>query len=220
MTTPEGNQAKKKKADLKVVIIGDAAVGKTCLVHRYLNGEFPEGSPNTIGAAFFLKQWGAYNIAIWDTAGEEKFSGLSGFYCRGANAAIVAYDIRDKKTFESIDARYTTLLETAADNCAIVLAGTKKDLVKESNRDITRDIGIEKVDQLRKHWNSKMHPSGKEPYFETSALTGENVKEVFEYVFETLVPDLSSAKVETGKDTVDMGQNVAAKEHKCGCLLI
>ena len=65
-----------------------------------------------------------------------------------------------------------------------------------------------------------MHPSGKEPYFETSALTGENVKEVFEYVFQTLVPDLSKDKVETVKDTVDMGKDPATKEHKCGCVLI
>eukprot|EP00794_Sanderia_malayensis_P016823 gene16823-18521_t len=204
-----GVPVKKKKADLKVVIIGDADVGKTCLVHRYLNGEFPEGVPTTIGAAFFLKQWDSFNIAIWDTAGEERFSSLSGFYCRGANAAIIAYDIKDRQTFDSIDSKYRELLATAADHCAIVLAGTKKDLVTESNREVSEEMAINKVRELNDQFGLLTHESGRAPFFETSALTGENVRDIFGFVFETLVPE--SRK----DDKVDLGQNTISKKKKC-----
>ncbi|XP_065072109.1 ras-related protein Rab-20-like isoform X2 [Rhopilema esculentum] len=213
MNTPESQTNKKRKADFKVVIIGDAAIGKTCIVNRYLHNQFSDEMPNTIGAAFFLKQWKSSNIAIWDTAGEERFSGLSNFYCRGANAAIVAYDIRDRRTFDSIDARYTQLLETSAENCTIVLAGTKKDLVTRDNREISVEDGIKKVKELGERWQSKSHPGDKTPFFETSAKTSENIMELFEYIFETLTLDVANP---VAKDTIDFGKSNATGK-KCSC---
>lgn len=57
-----------KKPDVKVVILGDMNVGKTSLLHRYTERKFKD-TISTVGGAFFLKQWGPYNISIWDTAG-------------------------------------------------------------------------------------------------------------------------------------------------------
>ncbi|TRY64610.1 hypothetical protein DNTS_017033 [Danionella cerebrum] len=56
-----------KKPDVKVVILGDMNVGKTSLLHRYTERKFKD-TISTVGGAFFLKQWGPYNISIWDTA--------------------------------------------------------------------------------------------------------------------------------------------------------
>lgn len=58
-----------KKPDGKVVLLGDMNVGKTSLLHRYMEKRFQE-TVSTVGGAFYLKQWGPYNISIWDTAGE------------------------------------------------------------------------------------------------------------------------------------------------------
>lgn len=60
--------ARTKKPDVKVVILGDMNVGKTSLLHRYTERKFKD-TISTVGGAFFLKQWGPYNISIWDTAG-------------------------------------------------------------------------------------------------------------------------------------------------------
>ena len=57
-----------KKPDVKVVILGDMNVGKTSLLHRYTERRFRD-TVSTVGGAFYLKQWGPYNISLWDTAG-------------------------------------------------------------------------------------------------------------------------------------------------------
>lgn len=63
--------AKMRKPDVKVVILGDMNVGKTSLLHRYTERKFKD-TISTVGGAFFLKQWGPYNISIWDTAGKPR----------------------------------------------------------------------------------------------------------------------------------------------------
>ncbi|XP_002730555.1 ras-related protein Rab-20-like [Saccoglossus kowalevskii] len=178
----------KRKADLKVVIMGDSSIGKTTLIHRYLDGKFTDVS-TTIGASFFLKQWGPYNVAIWDTAGEEKFSTLSSFYCRNASAAILAYDICDRETFDSLQTRHLPLLEAAEKNCLAVAVGTKLDLVSPTSRQVSNDAGeqfavLSNPDKFKEGCDSKQRI----PFFETSSLTGENIDNVFLYIFSTLLP--------------------------------
>lgn len=65
------------KPDGKVVLLGDMNVGKTSLLHRYMERRFQD-TVSTVGGAFYLKQWGQYNISIWDTAGERGGSGSRG----------------------------------------------------------------------------------------------------------------------------------------------
>lgn len=66
-----------KKPDVKVVILGDMNVGKTSLLHRYTERKFKD-TISTVGGAFFLKQWGPYNISIWDTAGKDMLFSQTG----------------------------------------------------------------------------------------------------------------------------------------------
>ncbi|XP_062520638.1 ras-related protein Rab-20-like isoform X2 [Corticium candelabrum] len=124
----------RQKADLKVVILGSSSVGKTSLIQRYLSGHFVENRPSTIGAAFSVKQWGNFKVAIWDTAGEERFRALSSFYSRDACAAILAYSITDKKSFEELQKHFLCLLDHARENCLLVVVGTKSDLIDEDGR--------------------------------------------------------------------------------------
>ena len=72
----------RNKPDKKVVIVCDVSVGKSCLIARYIDQVFFP-TKMTIGTSFFVKQWNNENIALWDTAGQEQYNGLRGFYCRG-----------------------------------------------------------------------------------------------------------------------------------------
>lgn len=185
---------KKKKADRKVVILGDSGVGKTCLIRRYIEGIFTDGSPNTIGAAFFLKQWNSKNIALWDTAGQEEFSGLTSFYCRNANAVILCYDLTCRETFDTLMERHSRLLESVARNCLMVFVGTKFDMLnkkisgKLQTRGVTPKEIMDKSSEYTQRFNSLHHPKGIPPVFETSSKSDYNVSDVFEYIFETLAP--------------------------------
>lgn len=193
-------ESRKKKADRKVVILGESGVGKTSLIRRYIEGIYSEDGQNTIGAAFFLKQWNGYNIALWDTAGQEEFSGLTNFYCRNANAVLLCYDIYDKKSFDMLDGRHSRLLETVSNGCVMVFVGTKSDLLnkKINGKTFTRQISFEESTQkaleFTDRWSSKRHPLGILPSFETSSKQDENVKDVFEYIFETMCPSTTSGQ--------------------------
>eukprot|EP00057_Strongylocentrotus_purpuratus_P032850 XP_789105.1 PREDICTED: ras-related protein Rab-20 [Strongylocentrotus purpuratus] len=214
----------KKKADVKVVIVGDATVGKTTFIRRYMDGVFTENPGQTVGACFFLKQWGNSNVALWDTAGEERFSGLSSFYCRDASAAIIAYDVTRRSTFELLQERYIPLLESAKEDCLLCVTGMKSDLVNSNTRQVAQGEAKEfayRLNASRFQEIKRKDPSRKipVPFFETSSKTGVNVDEVFEYIFTSILPR-TGENVPQKKDTVDMsGDSERSKEalKKKGC---
>ncbi|XP_061082819.1 ras-related protein Rab-20-like [Conger conger] len=121
------NSAKMNKPDVKLVLLGDMNVGKTSLLHRYMERKFQE-TVSTVGGAFFLKQWGPYNISIWDTAGREQFHGLGSMYCRGAAAIILTYDVTSWQSLVDLEERFLLLTDTANDDCLYVIVGNKADL--------------------------------------------------------------------------------------------
>ncbi|XP_071372290.1 ras-related protein Rab-20 [Centroberyx affinis] len=119
--------SKMKKPDVKVVILGDMNVGKTSLLHRYTERKFKD-TISTVGGAFFLKQWGPYNISIWDTAGREQFHGLGSMYCRGAAAVILTYDVTNWQSLAELEERFLSLTDTANHDCIYAIVGNKADL--------------------------------------------------------------------------------------------
>ncbi|KAK2905961.1 ras-related protein Rab-20 [Channa argus] len=119
--------SKMKKPDVKVVLLGDMNVGKTSLLHRYTERKFKD-TISTVGGAFFLKQWGPYNISIWDTAGREQFHGLGSMYCRGAAAVILLYDVTNWQSLAELEERFLSLTDTANHDCIYAVVGNKADL--------------------------------------------------------------------------------------------
>merc|ERR1712048_727411 len=114
---------------------GDAAVGKSCLVVRFVRDEFFEFQEPTIGAAF-LTQTVALNdttvkFEIWDTAGQERYHSLAPMYYRGAAAAIVVYDITNADTFARAKSWVRELQRQGNPEMIVALAGNKADLVAQ-----------------------------------------------------------------------------------------
>ncbi|RKO96561.1 hypothetical protein CAUPRSCDRAFT_635, partial [Caulochytrium protostelioides] len=93
-----------KPIQVKLVLLGEAAVGKSSLVLRFVNNEFQENKEPTIGAAFLTQRCKLEDkiikFEIWDTAGQERFHSLAPMYYRNAQAAIVAYDVTKAASLE------------------------------------------------------------------------------------------------------------------------
>merc|ERR1711998_702317 len=124
--------ANNKIFQFKLVLLGDSAVGKSSLVLRFVRGQFFEYQESTIGAAFLTQtvtlQDTTVKFEIWDTAGQERYHSLAPMYYRGAAAAIVAYDITNRDTFQRAKQWVKELQRQANANIVIAIAGNKLDL--------------------------------------------------------------------------------------------
>ncbi|KAL0963400.1 hypothetical protein UPYG_G00305850 [Umbra pygmaea] len=132
--------SKMRKPDVKIVILGDMNVGKTSLLHRYTERKFKD-TVSTVGGAFFLKQWGPYNISIWDTAGREQFHGLGSMYCRGAAAVILTYDLTNWHSLAELEERFLSLTDTANHDCIYAIVGNKADLTGNQAQQVAGQDG-------------------------------------------------------------------------------
>ncbi|MFV2014510.1 MAG: GTP-binding protein [Candidatus Heimdallarchaeota archaeon] len=162
----------------KVVVLGDGAVGKTALRHRYLGEGFKQSYSMTIGADFAVKRVeldGKEIVAqIWDLAGQLRFQSVREVYYQGATGALLVFDITRSSTFESIPQWVTELLENNKQKIIpMVLIGNKSDLRESSPEAISHDAGAEYAKSLTTWSNFEI------PYVETSALNGENVESAF-----------------------------------------
>ncbi|MEQ2171484.1 Ras- protein Rab-5C [Goodea atripinnis] len=159
---PNGATAANKICQFKLVLLGESAVGKSSLVLRFVKGQFHEFQESTIGefsdalcsSAAFLTQTVCLDdttvkFEIWDTAGQERYHSLAPMYYRGAQAAIVVYDITN----------------TASPNIVIALAGNKADIADK------RAVDFQEA-QTYADDNSLL-------FMETSAKTAMNVNEIF-----------------------------------------
>ncbi|KAL0214571.1 hypothetical protein P9112_006755 [Eukaryota sp. TZLM1-RC] len=195
-----------QKVDLKVVLLGSAAVGKTCLVGRFINEKFDGDYELTIGAAFAAKAVTVgdrtLRLGIWDTAGSERFEAMSRIYYRGARAAIVCYDITDKSTFDRT-LFWINQLQANEPNCAVYICATKVDLLDEGH---TRAVPKSAVTQIAEEVSAKM--------FETSAKTGADIPELFKTIVEDYV---NSGVEEVSEDTSLMSLEEGRGNSGCSC---
>mmetsp|Transcript_3031 Transcript_3031/g.4793 ORF Transcript_3031/g.4793 Transcript_3031/m.4793 type:complete len:194 (+) Transcript_3031:653-1234(+) len=153
----------------KLVLLGDTAVGKSCLVVRFVRDEFFEFQEPTIGAAFLTQTVqlddSTVKFEIWDTAGQERYRSLAPMYYRGAAAAIVVYDITNPDSFAGAKSWVKELQRRGDQNVVIALAGNKADL--ESRR----KVEFEEANAYAEE-NGILH-------LETSAKNANNVKALF-----------------------------------------
>jgi len=130
---------------LKVLLVGDSAVGKSCLLMRFTTDRFDEHAASTIGVDFKIKyvtlNGQKLKLTIWDTAGQERFRTLTSSYYRGAQGIIFVYDVTRRETFESLANVWLNEVEmysTIEDAVKMVVAN-KVDV--DSEREVSKEEG-------------------------------------------------------------------------------
>jgi len=129
--------AAKPSSSVKLVLLGEAAVGKSSLVLRFVNNDFQENKEPTIGAAFLTQKCSlptrVIKFEIWDTAGQERFASLAPMYYRNAQAALVVYDLTKPTSLTKAKHWVAELQRQASPGIVIALVGNKLDLTNESS---------------------------------------------------------------------------------------
>lgn len=166
-----------KTKALKVIVIGDAGVGKTSLSNRHVSKIFTSNYRATIGADFLSKRIihneEEYSMQIWDTAGQERFRAIGSAFYRGSDCCVIVFDLTDKKSFENLKMWKNYFIEDGwvkdPETFPFVIIGNKCE--EEDKRVVSRD----KVES----WCLE---SGRFSYFETSAKQDIGVDEAFKEV--------------------------------------
>uniref|UniRef100_A0A673WZP3 small monomeric GTPase n=1 Tax=Salmo trutta TaxID=8032 RepID=A0A673WZP3_SALTR len=189
----------------KVMLLGDSAVGKTCVLVRFKDGAFLGGNfIATVGIDFRVRemsvdsQWG--QLMIWDTAGQERFRSVTHAYYRDAQALLLLYDITSKSSFDNIRAWLTEIHEYAQKDVVIMLLGNKTDMAGE------RVIKHEEGEKLAKEYGV--------PFMETSAKTGVNVELAFLAVAKELK---HRAAQQPNEPKFQIHDYIASEKQKSGC---
>ncbi|MFX1390250.1 MAG: Rab family GTPase, partial [Promethearchaeota archaeon] len=125
-----------KKLNLKIIIIGEPAVGKTSLVKKFISKEFTQDYKSSIGTNIFiktinLKNFGEFTIQLWDIAGQERWTMMRNSYYAGAKGVIVVGDLTRKNTFEQIVNFWFPDIKKYCEFAPIVLIANKCDLDKK-----------------------------------------------------------------------------------------
>ena len=183
----------------KVVIIGAAGSGKTAIVDQLIEKKFSEKPKTTVGVDYrpyrikiepFLVQ-----LELWDTAGQENYKSIAKTYFRNSVGCVLVFDVTNQQSFDDLSFWLQTYRELGDPHSEIILVGNKTDL--EEQRVISADAaeGFAKENELH--------------YYETSAVSGKNIPEVFDRLahqifdlvkMEKLVIDKSGRAASTKQD--------------------
>ena len=199
----------------KIIFVGDAGVGKTTIIGRIMDNPFSEVYEPSIGVDFMSKniKYQGQNIKLqmWDTAGQEKYKGLIPSYVRNSSIVFLVYDISSKTSFDNIP-NWINFIKSI-ENTTLVLCGNKIDLDK-------REVKKEEGEELAKKEGIS--------FFEVSAKTDENIKNMFYNVVadlptfsesntnkENLIKELMQENgVENTKEGIKPGEEGAKPDEK------
>uniref|UniRef100_A0A0K0E4U5 Ras-related protein Rab-3 n=1 Tax=Strongyloides stercoralis TaxID=6248 RepID=A0A0K0E4U5_STRER len=182
----------------KLLIIGNSSVGKTSFLFRYCDDSFTSAFVSTVGIDFKVKQVvrgdKKVKLQIWDTAGQERYRTITTAYYRGAMGFILMYDITNEESFNSVQDWCTQIKTYSWENAQVVLVGNKCDM--EMERVVSTERGRQLADQL-----------GLE-FFETSAKTSQNVKNVFDKLVEIICNKMAESLDKNPNQNAEKGIKV------------
>jgi len=196
----------------KVVLVGDATVGKTHLLSRYIKHSLPKAPTATIGVEFAtrtvpLAVGGTVKAQIWDTAGQERYRAITSAHYRRAVGALLVYDVTKQVTFANVVKWMEELRQNAEPDIVIMLVGNKVDLVEKdpSARQVFYDAAAEFA---RNHCLF---------FSEASAVTSYNVKHIFEHLLQEIYNQHSKGKLREPQNDVTGGIQIAQAPPHAPC---
>lgn len=168
---------------IKLLLIGDSGVGKSCLLLRFCDDAWTPSFITTIGIDFKIRtielDGKRIKLQIWDTAGQERFRTITTAYYRGAMGILLVFDVTDEKSFSNIRTWYSNVEQHASEGVSKILVGNKSDW------DEKRVISVEQGQALADELGIR--------YVETSAKTNAQVEDAF----FTLARDVKAHLIDT-----------------------
>ena len=209
---------KEELISIKVTMVGNVGVGKTCIVKRLVKNEYDESGKSTVGANYSKYEIYLDNkkiiLDIWDTAGQEKFRSMGRHFYKNSNIVVIVYDITKKESFDDIKTFwYDNIKENAEKYKVIGIVGNKYDLFDKEGVEIIDDNVVKEfVDKIKSDEDYKIISMN------VSALNGYNIKMLFndlvkQYLEKEFNILIQNNILEKG-NTVNLGKN-KEKKNKC-----
>ena len=201
--------------EIKVTLIGDSSVGKTCIINKYTKNRFESNIMTTTGANYsqkMLERFGkTVRLDLWDTAGQEAYRAIGRHFYKESYIVCLVYDITNEDSFNNLkEIWYKELMEYGEEAKIIAVVGNKNDLY---------------LDEKVKEEDAKKFAQEKNALFKiTSAKSGEGVEELFDELvnkfFEQKIPEvLEESKKEKKNDEnikiEEVKQDNKNKKKKC-----
>ena len=189
--------------ELKIILLGNSGVGKTCIINRYINNLYNPESESTLGSSFSSKTVKKgkieYKLNIWDTTGQEKYQSITNLFIKGSNAVILVYAIDSLDSFEGLNSWYESINEHLEGNEYILaVIGSKSDLIREEI--VSEEDGrkfAEERNAIFKLVSSKVDPEG------------------INNLFDTILEELIKKKLVKVNDSIIIKNKKKKKKKKC-----
>lgn len=169
---------------IKCVVVGDGAVGKTCLLISYTNDTFPEEYVPTVFDNYTVNvsvDGKMVSIGLWDTAGQEDYDRLRPLSYPSTDVFLICFSLTSKTSLENVRTRWVPELNNYCPGCPIILVGTKKDM-KEDGKGVSSEDGQRLASEIKAI-----------KYIECSAKTQDGLKQVFDEAIRSVLKARNAA---------------------------
>ena len=169
---------------LKIILVGDTGVGKSCILTRYVSDQYSAEYISTIGVDFRIRtiehRDKVVKLQLWDTAGQERFRTITSSYYRGSQGVFLIFDLNSPKSLAHIDTWISEIENNSVRPPCYILVGNKCDLRHLVTREEIRIFCAE-------HPDSNGEPM---KYMECSARKGVNTEKLFNTMVNNIVDNM------------------------------